>query len=82
MWSPSKHGGNNGAGTCRHGGIMPMHRCGGSHNFLKLQKEAATKALRRFRSWGVSMPLGVETYQNVDYLFNMLCRHLKEEMYF
>lgn len=45
MWSPSKHGGNNGAGTCRHGGIMPMHRCGGSHNFLKLQKETATKAL-------------------------------------
>lgn len=72
MWSPSKHRGNNGAGTCRHEGIMPMHRCVGSHNFLKLQKEATTKALRGFRSWGVSMPLEVETYQNVDYLSYVL----------
>lgn len=76
MWSPSKHHGNNSAGTCRHGGIMPMHRCGGSHNSLKLQKEAAAKALRGFRSWGISMPLGEEIIKMLI-IFNMLSRYLK-----
>lgn len=39
------------------GDIMPRHQCGGSHHFLKLQKEATTKALRWLRAWRVSVPL-------------------------
>ena len=77
VWSPSKHRGNNSTGAAGMGvlgqSIGVQER---SHPFLKLQKGTTTKGLRGLISHGVSVPLGIETYQNVI-IFNIHSRQLK-----
>lgn len=79
MWSPSKHSSDNDSGPEGvGGGITPVYWRLGSLNY-KLQKESSGK---RAQIRGVSVPARLERYQHFFFIFSIVSRSCKQEVFF